>query len=167
MSKSESQWKWYGVKTLFRISSQSEPQGTDEYYDPDFTLVEERVVLVKARSFDEALRKAENEARRYENDSPHRNPYGQQVLTRYLQAADAYELAEQPGPYVEVFSRTEEVSRRISNEAVVTRLLGKDESRNARARRRNILDIAFSEPAKGVVLEKKEKRYRLRGNKEE
>jgi hypothetical protein len=56
---------WYAVKTLYRSEGLGRPTATDSAYDPAATLVEERVVLLKARSFQDAIRAAEKEARAY------------------------------------------------------------------------------------------------------
>src|SRR4051794_8957759 len=43
-------WKWFGVKTIFRVEASGTPRKTDDRFDPDVTMVEERVVLIRARS---------------------------------------------------------------------------------------------------------------------
>ena len=40
----------YAVKSLFRVEVVGEPTGADDDYDPDGMLIEERVVLLMARS---------------------------------------------------------------------------------------------------------------------
>src|SRR6266850_4015863 len=84
---------WFGVKTLYRIEPVGRPLGRDRVYSKDMTMVEERVVIVKARSGDEATRIGEAEARRYSRRS-HRNPYGQRVRTRRLGCTEAYDINE-------------------------------------------------------------------------
>jgi hypothetical protein len=44
------------------------------------------------------------------------------------------------------------VPRRVSDKAVVRRLIGSHESKRATAERRNILDVVFNTPAPGVAL---------------
>lgn len=51
-------WKWFGVKTLIRWEAIGKPESIDENFDEDATLVEERIVLFKARSSDEAIKKS-------------------------------------------------------------------------------------------------------------
>jgi hypothetical protein len=58
-------WKWYGVKTLHRTQPIGRPVGRDKLYARAITLVEERVVILEARSFEEAIRRGEAEARKY------------------------------------------------------------------------------------------------------
>ncbi len=51
---------WYGAKTLYEVKSSS--------IEANNKLYEERVVLIKAVSFEDAIRKAEEEAFDYAND---------------------------------------------------------------------------------------------------
>jgi len=135
---------WYGVKTLFRTAAVGRSMARDAAYDARMSLVEERVVLFKARSFTGAIRAAESEARRYARRR-HVNPYGQRVVTRYLGACNAFELFETPGVRAEVFSMTEVVPKRVSDRTVVDRRLGfKVNEKADRLRRRNILNREFS-----------------------
>ena len=135
---------WYGVKTLFRIVAVGRPVTRDDAYDARVSLVEERVVLFKARSFSAAIRAAEREARRYARYR-YVNPYGQSVVTRYLRACDAFELFDPPGAGTEVFSSTEVISRRVSDRTVVNRRFGSIVNERAdRQRRRNILNCELS-----------------------
>jgi Domain of unknown function (DUF4288) len=135
---------WYGVKTLFRTEAVGKPIARDLAYDATVSLVEERVVLFRARGFDEAIRAAEKEARQYARDR-HVNPYGQRVVRRYLGVCDAFELFEAPGVRAEVFSMTEIVSKRVSDRTVVDQRFGRRVDEKAdRARRRNILNREFS-----------------------
>ena len=137
--------KWYGAKTLYRIGASGKPRATDRYYDSDASLVEERIVLFQARSFDEAIEKAEKEAAAYIKET-HVNPYGQKVRQRYLGEVNVYELFEDPGTGVEVYSRTEFVPATETDASVRARLLRR-ESKTQSKRRRNILNSEFS----GVV----------------
>ena len=81
-------WKWFGVKTLTRWEAIGKPKSIDENFDEDATLVEERIVLIKARSFDEAIKKGEKEAENYLDE--YKNFYGQKVKQRYLKVCDAF-----------------------------------------------------------------------------
>jgi Domain of unknown function (DUF4288) len=91
--------KWFGVKTLYRTTTLGIPSVTDSAYDPRGTLVEERVVILRARSHAEAHRKAKAEAMRYAKGE-HFNPYGQRVRTRWLSASESFELFDKPGNLV-------------------------------------------------------------------
>lgn len=150
---------WYGVKTLYRWEPVGRPLGIDRHYSSDVTLAEERVVVVRARNADEAIRKAEREARRYSAKS-YRNPYGQWVRTRSLGHLDAYELVYPPSDGAEVFSETEVVSRTQSDRSVISRLIGRPQPSRIRASRRNILDIVFAGHALGVTPTRAERALR-------
>ena len=56
-------WKWYGIRSLYRWAAVGRPKNPDESYVKDATLVEERIVLIKARSDEEAMRKAKKEGK--------------------------------------------------------------------------------------------------------
>ncbi len=157
-------WKWYGVRTLFRTQATGRPVGTDEDYSEDATLVEDRVVLVRARSFDEAIQKAESEAHKYAAEVSHRNPYGQRVKRRYLRYCDAFEMWADPANREEVFSSTEVVVLKESDEAIIDRVIGSKETTTDR-RRRNILNVMFDKPAPGVTRTPEEGSSRKRQHK--
>lgn len=53
---------WFSVKTVYMVSVHGRPKGRDEFYDAENALAEERVVLFRARNYDEALAKAEADA---------------------------------------------------------------------------------------------------------
>ena len=137
--KSKQTVRWFGVKTLYRTTAQGRPRSIDEHYDPNVTMVEERVLVFRARSFHLAIRAAEREAREYAHGRC-TNLYGQRVLTKYLGACDAFELSGSPGDCSEVYSRTELVSRRKRDRHVVDTLLGAEERHRAHATRRKFLD---------------------------
>lgn len=155
----KSTWQWFGVKTLYRTEARGRPKARDSHYAENVTLVEERVVIVRARSFDEAIGKAEKEAREYAK-ARHRNPYGQQVVTRYLGYCDAYDMSpDDPASGVEVYSATEVVPARVTDRGVVARSIGHRETDALNRRRRNFLDIVFDAPAPGVGLTKGESAF--------
>ena len=126
--------------------------GSDAAFSADMTLVESRVVLIRARSEKEAGRKAAAEAKRYASSTRHRNPYGQRVRLRYLGYLRIYDINEPATDGTEVYSETEVVSRTVSDRAVVKHMFGPGESKRVAASRRNVLDIIFIGPAPGVKL---------------
>ncbi len=152
-------WKWYGVKTLHRAAASGRPLAKDRDYSRGVSLVEERIVVLKARSFKEAIRKAEFEAKRYSTSCRHRNPYGQRVRSRYLGFYDAYLIDDPPANGSEVYSETEVVPRDVPDRAIITRMIGREESARVYRSRRNVLDIAFQRPATGVRLNKGEEAF--------
>ena len=146
------------MKTLFRIEPVGRPLGKDRIYSKSMTMVEERVVVVKARSADEAIRIGEAEARRYARQF-HRNPYGQRVRTRRLRCTEVYDINEPVREMTEVYSSTQVVPRGVSDSAVIRRAFGPTESPRAYASRRNILDICFQVPAPGVKRTTREQAF--------
>ena len=100
-------------------------------------MLEERIVIFRARSFDDAIRKGELEAEAYAKEqetrasgkrrSEIRNPYHQRLSTRFLGALDAFELFEPPGAGVEVFSSTSLVPKVTSDSALVDARYGQEE----------------------------------------
>jgi hypothetical protein len=127
---------WYAVKTLYRTSARGRPVRRDAHYDPRAALIEERVVLVKARSFQEAIRKGEKEARAYVRGLTYRNPYGQHVTTKYLESCDVFRLFKAPANGCEVYSRMAIVRTGASATRMIDTLLGADEPRGGDRRRR-------------------------------
>jgi hypothetical protein len=135
--------KWFGVKTLYRTRTIGRPNKRDRHYDPEATLVEERIILVRANGFDRALKAARRDALTYTRNG-YRNLYGQKVETTFLDAWDAFELFDPPGTDREVYSRTEIVSRGISNSTVVKQLMGPSSVRGEQYIRRKFLNRMVS-----------------------
>ena len=128
-------WKWFSVKTLTRWEAIGKPAKIDDNYDEETTLLEERIVLIKARNFDEAIKKGEKEAK--DNLSEYKNFYGQKIRLRYLESCDAFELFDEPiETGVEIFSSIETVSRKIKDSALIENKMGKNESAESFARKR-------------------------------
>ncbi|HTF57183.1 MAG TPA: DUF4288 domain-containing protein [Planctomycetota bacterium] len=135
--------RWYGVRTLYRLTTSGRPLGKDKDYDPDVSMIEDRVVLFSAGSGAMAVQKAEREARRYASEFSYRNPYGRRVLCRYLGALDPFENFEKPGQGAEVYSLTEVVPRRVTDKKIIERLFGTERYKDPR--RRNFYNEEFSE----------------------
>jgi hypothetical protein len=127
--------KWFGVKILVRTEAVGRPRVRDADYDPDGTLVEERVVVVRAGDAKEAFVRA----RRAAEIGRYRNAYGQKVRQRVLKGWDAYEMFDAPGHGREVFSDTRRVARSVSDATVVKQHIDKSISRSERARRRKFI----------------------------
>jgi hypothetical protein len=122
--------------------------------------------VVRARTGEQALRKAEVEAKKYASNW-HRNPYGQRVRTRYLGCVDAYHMFDDLRAGAEVFSDTEVVPRRVSDSAIVDRQVGRPESKRRHSSRRNILNIAFNAPAPGVSRTARESSFLVKRGRRE
>lgn len=131
--------RWFGVKTIYRSSTRDRPRFVDQHYDPKATLVEERVVVFRAATFRQAIALAEREARAYARGT-WTNLYGQRMKQEYLGECDAFEIYDRPAAGVEVYSRTQLVSREISDRKLGDVLLGVEESHRARAKRRKFVN---------------------------
>jgi hypothetical protein len=97
----------------------------DRYFDPDSTLIEDRVVLFQATSFDDAIAQGIREGRSYSRQTKFVNLYGQRVRMRFLHACDAFEIPEgKPGAGCEVYSSTELVRSSVPDSSVIRRRMG-------------------------------------------
>jgi Domain of unknown function (DUF4288) len=116
---------WYGVRTLYRLAAEGEPKSRDEHYDPESTLIEDRIVVFQATSFDNAIAQATKEARLYCKRTRFVNIYGQKVRMRFLDACDAFEMFDRKlGAASEVYSSTALMRAGVSDSVVVKRRLG-------------------------------------------
>jgi len=133
---SKKKTSWYGVRTLFRLLAVGKPKWTDRYFDPLSTLVEDRVVLFRAKDLDDAIRQAEEEAARYCKATRYENIYGQQVRLRFLRATDAFEMSVegQPRSGSEVYSTSALVAKSVRDSRVIVSCWGKKERHDWRAR---------------------------------
>jgi hypothetical protein len=129
---------WYGVRTLYRITTEGRPTSRDESFDPSATLIEDRVVLFQAAGFDDALAQATKEARAYCRQTKYKNAYGQIVRMRFLDACDAYEISEMtagpPAAGWEIYSSTETVRESVSDSTVIRKRMGSKTSRTPKGR---------------------------------
>jgi hypothetical protein len=126
-----SPWRWFGVKTVFRTAAGAAPHDGP-------TLVEERIVLLRARTPAEAIRVGERDALAYQGE-PFHNAAGVEMRRRYLGACTAYELFDEDTRRlgdargtIEVFSDTELVAGEVPDAEVVARLGGADGERDTR-----------------------------------
>ena len=136
--------RWFGVKSLFRLEVSGEPRATDELYQPGGTLIEERVVIVRAKTPKRALRKGEREADRYCRDFVHLNPYGQLVVGRRVEALVAFEMFQKPKQLREVWSSNWVVPTAMTDRELAERLFGPEQTSESIDRRKIFLDQMFS-----------------------
>ena len=139
-------WKVYAVKTLYRTRAVGKTTAIDSAYHDTYDLIEERILTLKARSFDEAISKGEKEAIRYAKETCHLNPYGQKVVQKFMGSIDAYEPFEAIEANVEVFSTTYLVNKTVSNEHITNNMFG-NELKNEKKLRKKFLNREYS----GVV----------------
>ena len=141
-SKSSGKKAWFAVRSLYRSEVVGEPRVVDEDYDPDGTLVEERIVLVRAGSHQKALQKAEAEADRYPGQ--HINPYGQLVVWRRAEFLDSFQLFDTPGDGREVWSMMTVVPSAKTDDELAIQRFGPIESKKTLRRRKKFLNREFS-----------------------
>jgi hypothetical protein len=135
-------WKWFAFKSLIRTQAHGRASSPDRHYDADATLIEERIVIVRARDFKEAFRKGEAELDQYVSENHHTNPFGQRVRSRALPRSEVFMLFDEPGPGAEVFSSTHILPRSVSDSQAVERLFGPRE--RSRRLRTKFLNSRFS-----------------------
>ena len=110
---------WYSVKSLYRMDVKATADGT-----PRLSSYEERVILVRADGFDEALSKAQTEARKYA-DMRWLNARGEAVETHFLEVLDAFMLFdEELAEGCEVYSKMLFVAPTSTDDELVERGLG-------------------------------------------
>jgi len=136
-------WKLYSVKTIYRSKAVGRPKATDKRYQKNLDMIEERIVLIRARSLDEAIKKGEIEAKKYASSPPHINPYGQKVIAKYIRSIAAFEPFEDFTENKEVYSSTQLIPSAWSNKTITDRMLGL-EHKNERQLRTKFLNKEFS-----------------------
>jgi hypothetical protein len=109
--------KWFGVKMVLRTVATGRARGRDADYDRDGTLVEERVVVVRAHHGKDAFARARQKVAK--ELSSYRNVYGQTVRQRILSGHEVYELYDPPSDGAEVFSTTTRVPKTITDGDIV------------------------------------------------
>ena len=115
--------KYFGAKTLYLVEvvgSVKRGNGTDKRYN----MYEERIVLVRASSFDDALTKAIKDAKVYEN--VHTNPFGQKVKTKFLNCIDVFEMFSKVEDLAEVYSITSLVRKSVKVDTVLDHNFGEE-----------------------------------------
>jgi hypothetical protein len=111
---------WYSFRGIFKTEI-VDKEGNLR----DISLVEQRIVLLRAESFDEAIRLGEIEAESYARDTwP--NAEGELVKTRYMGACDVFSVNALPAEGVEVYSSVLVLRAPERDEMVVERLLGSE-----------------------------------------
>jgi hypothetical protein len=83
-------------------------------------------VLLRARSADEAIAKAEKEAASYVDVPRHRNRDGDLVETKYVGALDVFSIEGEPGSGREIYSSMRLVRGDLDDDALLDLLLGED-----------------------------------------
>jgi len=115
-------WKWYGVKVLYKNLIEGKPNAEkiDENYE-DHQIFEESILLIKAKSFDQAYEIAETKAK--ENEDSYINVYDQVVNFQFVDSLHAFLLCEDEELEngIEVYSRFLHISKEESFANVLSR----------------------------------------------
>ena len=112
---------WYSFCGVFKWEAISATGDVRQ----DASLVEERVVLLNATDFDEAIRLGEAEAELYVRDAwP--NASGEMVKKRYLGVCNVFVMKASPADGVEVYSRLLLRPSAENDDVVIERLLGSE-----------------------------------------
>jgi hypothetical protein len=118
---------WFAVKSLYRIdvrASRAEPVRLSSY--------EERIVLIRAFDFDEALQKAQAESRQYVAEGLWFNADGEIVETSSLDGFDAFSLSdENVGDGIEIYSKVLFVPSSATDDELVDRGLGRQSEQDS------------------------------------
>lgn len=115
------EWEWFAVKVLYEcnVSGESSPDTIDENDSHTHKSFEERIILIKASSSEQAFVIGEIEARKAETD--YLNPYDEMVEWKFVKSIDCFNLFDeklQTG--TELYSRFLRVSKDISIEQVIS-----------------------------------------------
>jgi hypothetical protein len=113
---------WYSFCGIFKWERVSATGDVRQ----DASLVEERVVLLRAEDLDEAIRLGEAEAELYARDTwP--NAKGDIVRKRYLSVCNVFDIKASPAEGVEVYSRLLLRSSAEDDDVMIERLLGSED----------------------------------------
>ncbi|MCB9092964.1 MAG: DUF4288 domain-containing protein [Halobacteriovoraceae bacterium] len=128
--------KIFTVKSLYKIRAKGKVKAPHKSYEKDTFLVEERIVLFKARNEKEALKKAKKEIEEY-CSYKYFNHFGQEVITENLGVLDIFELFDDEiGNGVEVFSATDVVREKISKRDLLKQRVGDEDRLSGRSQDR-------------------------------
>ena len=119
-------WKVFTAKTLYRTKSLDKLKKRDKYYRENLDLIEERIVSIKARNFDEAIAKAEKEALSYALQTEYINPYGQTMKQEYIGSIDIFEPFDDIPANIELFSVTFLIDSTVTNFELTDNTMGKE-----------------------------------------
>ena len=127
MNSKRPSWKWFGVKTAYRLNVTGKPRATDDAYTAKNNMIEERIVIFKARNSEEAVSLSKNEAKKYITDLNFKNAYGETVRWKFLEVCETFEMHEPPEEGAEVFSSTRLVDKKLKDKELIFQMFGPDE----------------------------------------
>lgn len=119
---------WYSFCGIFKLERIDASGNVRQ----DASLVEERIVLLHAEDFDEAIRLGEAEAEQYARDTwP--NADGDMGRNRYLGVCNVFDIKDTPAEGVEVYSRLLLRPSAEDDDVVIERLFGSESDQSANA----------------------------------
>lgn len=136
--------KLFAIKTFYRTYAEGRPCLPDRFFDPDLTLVEERILLFKAQTKLEAIKKAEKDANDFAARIKFKNHYEQDVETKYLGFYDIFEIKDSMADKAELFVKTSLVSKNIPNSKIKHLYVSKEERDLLQSKRKKFLNKDFS-----------------------
>lgn len=113
--------EWYAVKLLYEcvITGDPSPETIDENYTNTYKTFEESIMLVKAKSFEDAYSIAEKKAK--EAEVEYVNPYDEKVSWVFVDALDCFSLKEDElETGVELYSRFLRVPKEVPTKDVIS-----------------------------------------------
>ncbi|MFW2331194.1 MAG: DUF4288 domain-containing protein [Nitrospinota bacterium] len=141
--------KWFGVKTVYMTRTTGKVHSTRSKVHPSSVMIEERVVMFKARNIESAIKKGEREAKEYiDGDEDNITPYGQIARQRYVGCCDAYMLDDKLGDGQKVYSATEVRLTKPTKAELYNSKLGLEYGNRERNLRRKFLDLGLSRAEK-------------------
>ena len=119
-------WNWYGVKLIKKLNIKGKPKKEliDEYYKDTVQNFEETIVVVKAQSFDQAYKIAEEKA--LKDNEPYHNIYGQEVSWDLVKAIDCFLIYDEIESGTEVYSCFYQTSKAVSDNSFIQNNIVKD-----------------------------------------
>ena len=111
----------YGVKLVYQytVMGAPNPHLLDEHYDSEFDFFEESILLVRAESFEEALSRASEIAKK--NVEAYPNIYGQTVAKTFCGAVDCFLMADKLETGTELYATFKKVRHPASSDEFLAR----------------------------------------------
>lgn len=117
---------WYGAKTLYKTTTFGKPSFIDKDFNNELMIIEERVIILQASSFDDAIIIGEKEAYEYASNSDFNTVYGQTTKSEYLNIIDIFELFHDPGNLTEVYSQVTMFDKNHSTDQIIDNRFGNE-----------------------------------------
>lgn len=119
--------KSFSVKMFFEIKGIGKVVGKKPINN--CKMIEERIILVQASDFDDALKKAEKEAVKYEKYT-YTSKFGQEITTKLISIVDAFEVYDIENLEAELYSNTTLIDKKVNSKKFVKSLCLSDKLDN-------------------------------------